>query len=86
MAGLKNWLYLTGSVASLEKTWNEYGIEVAVIGAGSMIAHSDLAYIIDARGHTRYILDSDPGSGTQATKSSFANVLTSSIDHVLPSS
>jgi cytochrome oxidase Cu insertion factor (SCO1/SenC/PrrC family) len=86
MAGIKNWLYLTGSVASLEKTWNEYGIQVAVIGAGSMIAHSDLAYVIDARGHTRYILDADPGSGTEATKSSFANVLTSSIDHVLPSS
>jgi cytochrome oxidase Cu insertion factor (SCO1/SenC/PrrC family) len=51
-----------------------------------MIAHSDLAYVIDARGHTRYILDADPGSGTEATKSSFANVLTSSIDHVLPSS
>ncbi|MGO9912203.1 MAG: SCO family protein [Acidimicrobiales bacterium] len=86
MAGLKNWLYLTGSVAALEKTWSEYGIQVAVIGAGSMVAHSDLAYVIDARGHTRYVLDADPGAGTEATKSSFANVLTSSIDHVLPSS
>ena len=40
-----------------------------------MIAHSDIAYVIDPNGHTRYVLDTDPGPGTQASKSSFAGVL-----------
>ena len=37
-----------------------------------MIAHSDIAYVIDPSGHTRYVLDADPGPGTATSKSSFA--------------
>ena len=40
-----------------------------------MIAHSDIAYVIDPRGHARYIIDANPGPGTQATRSSFSVVL-----------
>ena len=36
-----------------------------------MIAHSDIAYVIDPRGHARYIIDANPGPGTQVTRSSF---------------
>jgi hypothetical protein len=38
------------------------------------------------RGRTRYVLDADPGPATQATESSFSNVLESSIDHLLAGS
>ncbi len=82
MSSLKNWLFLTGSVEQLKKSWAEYGIQVQVQPAGSMVAHSDLVYLID-QGRTRYILDSDPGAGTSASKSSFSSVLQTSIDHLL---
>jgi cytochrome oxidase Cu insertion factor (SCO1/SenC/PrrC family) len=83
---LSNWLYLTGSVTQLERTWDDYGVQVAVEPAGAMIAHSDLAYVIDATGRTRYVLDADPGPGSSTTRSSFAGVLTGAIQRVLPAS
>ncbi|MGO9196953.1 MAG: SCO family protein [Acidimicrobiales bacterium] len=86
MSRLANWLFLTGSVGQLQRTWNEYGVQVSVESAGAMIAHSDLVYIINGHGHTRYVLDSDPGPGTQATKASFSTLLTASIENVLPAS
>ena len=47
-----------------------------------MIAHSDLAYVIDASGHTRTELDFDPGPGTASTESSFAVELARAAEHV----
>jgi cytochrome oxidase Cu insertion factor (SCO1/SenC/PrrC family) len=85
LSKLNNWLYLTGSVAALTKTWDNYGVQVGVAAAGSMVAHTELAYVI-TRGRTRYVLDADPGPATQATESSFSNVLESSIDHLLAGS
>jgi cytochrome oxidase Cu insertion factor (SCO1/SenC/PrrC family) len=83
---LANWLYLTGSLASLEGTWNHYGVQVAVEPGGSMVAHSDLAYVIDASGMTRYALDANPGAGTSSTKSSFAGLLASLVRPLVPRS
>jgi cytochrome oxidase Cu insertion factor (SCO1/SenC/PrrC family) len=80
---VKNWLYLTGSVAALERTWYRYGIEDEVEPAGSMVAHSEIAYVIDRSGHTRYILDADPGPATSSLQSSFAGLLSSEIRRVL---
>ncbi|MGA2530751.1 MAG: SCO family protein [Acidimicrobiales bacterium] len=80
---VKNWLYLTGSVRQLERTWNNYGIEDQVEPAGSMVAHSEIAYVIDPSGHTRYVLDADPGPGTTSLQSSFAGLLAGEIRHVL---
>jgi hypothetical protein len=37
-----------------------------------MIGHSDVAYVIDGRGHTRTEFDFDPGPGTAGTESSFS--------------
>ena len=48
-----------------------------------MIGHSEFAYVIDARGHTRYILDTDPGPATEATRSSFSVMLANSIESAL---
>ncbi len=81
---LANWLYLTGSLPSLESTWNHYGVQVAVEPGGSMVAHSDLAYVIDASGMTRYALDANPGAGTSSTKSSFAGLLASLVRPLVP--
>jgi cytochrome oxidase Cu insertion factor (SCO1/SenC/PrrC family) len=85
MASLRNWLFLTGSVHELRQTWRAFGEEVAVVPAGSMVAHNDIVYVIDGRGETRFILNSDPGPGSAASKSSFATVIVSCVDRVLGS-
>jgi cytochrome oxidase Cu insertion factor (SCO1/SenC/PrrC family) len=79
---MRNWLYLTGSMAALDQVWADYGIEAAVLPAGAMVAHSDLAYVIDARGHTREILSAEPGEGA-ASSSSFSGYLASALERVV---
>jgi cytochrome oxidase Cu insertion factor (SCO1/SenC/PrrC family) len=81
---LRNWYYLTGSVAALRRVWDSYGVEVQTIANGAMVAHSDLAYVIDTRGRERDALIDDPGP-TQVFASSFTTLLTSRIDQVLNS-
>jgi len=84
--GLSNWRYLTGPRAELEHLWAAYGCEVSYEPGGAMIDHSDIAYVIDARGRTRFILDADPGAGDAAMRSSFAVTLTNALKRALPSS
>jgi cytochrome oxidase Cu insertion factor (SCO1/SenC/PrrC family) len=75
-----NWLYLTGSLSpSSDGSWDAYGILVGYASGGAMIAHSDTAYVINAHGGLRYVLNADPGGATAATESSFAAVLANSI-------
>jgi cytochrome oxidase Cu insertion factor (SCO1/SenC/PrrC family) len=85
LQGLSNWLYLTGTPRQLERVWSAFGVQVAYETGGGMIAHSDIAYVINQRGYTRYVLDTDPGPATGATKSSFASVLATAIDNSLRS-
>jgi cytochrome oxidase Cu insertion factor (SCO1/SenC/PrrC family) len=81
-----NWLYLTGSVSQLRQVWKDYGVSAEVLPAGSMIGHQDLAYVIDRAGHVRQELNTDPGPGTTATKSSFAVLLADAARQALRSS
>jgi cytochrome oxidase Cu insertion factor (SCO1/SenC/PrrC family) len=81
-----NWLYLTGSVPQLQQVWKDYDITAEILPAGSMIAHQDVAYVIDRAGHVREELNTDPGPGTTATKSSFAVLLADAARQALRSS
>jgi cytochrome oxidase Cu insertion factor (SCO1/SenC/PrrC family) len=81
---LANWYYLTGSVQALQQVWNSYGVLVQTISNGAMVAHSDLAFVIDPNGHERDALIDDPGP-TQVFASSFSSLLLSRIDNVLTS-
>jgi cytochrome oxidase Cu insertion factor (SCO1/SenC/PrrC family) len=84
LAGVPNWLYLTGSLAQLQQVWRQYAIAPPeILPAGSMIGHGDYAFIIDQAGHMRQELDFDTGPGTQATKSSFAAELTDAAQQLL---
>jgi cytochrome oxidase Cu insertion factor (SCO1/SenC/PrrC family) len=74
-----NWLYLTGSLSQLERVWQNYGIEVENLPAGAMSAHNDLAFVISATGQIRQELSTDPGPGTETTKSSFSVLLADSV-------
>jgi len=81
---LPNWYFLTGSLPELQRVWNSYGILVNTLGAGAMVAHSDLAFVIDSHGHERDALIDDPGP-TQTFASSFSSLLLSRIDQVVNS-
>jgi cytochrome oxidase Cu insertion factor (SCO1/SenC/PrrC family) len=81
---LPNWYYLTGSVPALERVWASYGMEIQTVSNGAMVAHSDLAYVIDAHGRERDALITDPGP-TQVFASSFTSLLIDRIDQVLNS-
>ncbi len=79
---MRNWLFLTGSLPALNHIWDDYGVEVDVAPAGAMIDHSELAYVIDARGRTREVLSAEPGTGSAAS-SSFSVYLASAIERVV---
>jgi cytochrome oxidase Cu insertion factor (SCO1/SenC/PrrC family) len=51
---------------------------------GAMTIHADLSYVINADGVTRWIIPSDPGSGS-ADHASFSNLLVSEIEQVMRS-
>ena len=82
---LSNWHFLTGSSSALSRTWSSFGIQVAFAPGGAMIAHTDSSYVIDPAGHMRYILDSNPGPGSEASQSSFAALLADELRAVLGS-
>jgi cytochrome oxidase Cu insertion factor (SCO1/SenC/PrrC family) len=86
LTSVPNWLYLTGSLAQLQQAWKNYAIAAQILPAGGMIAHTDVAYVIDPSGYTRKELDFDPGPGTASSKSSFAVELTQAAEQVLGSS
>ena len=64
-----NWQFLTGLLAALRQVWADYGIDAEVEPGGSMVGHTEVAYVIDpVRACPRGILgrpgtrhDSDPG-------------------------
>jgi len=79
-----NWLFLTGSLSDLQRMWNSYGLTVQTVENGGMVAHGEIAYIIDPKGVLRTRLGSDPGTDSP-TASSFATALASEVRAVLPS-
>jgi cytochrome oxidase Cu insertion factor (SCO1/SenC/PrrC family) len=70
-----NWLYLTGSLSQLSQIWRQYGIAAEILPAGAMVAHSELALVIDRSGHIREEVGADPGPATASTQSSFSVLL-----------
>lgn len=81
--GVRNWLYLTGSLPQLQNAWRALGATVQSLPGGAMVDHSEFAYVIDPGGRIRYELGTDPGPATEATESSFAVSLASTLQKVL---
>ena len=61
---LANWYYLTGSLSALQRVWDSYGVLVNTETAGAMVAHSDLAFVIDPK-----VENATPSSTTPAPRS-----------------
>lgn len=84
LGGLSNWLFLTGTAPALTRVWNEYGVQVAVPSAGAMLAHSDIAYLIDASGRALEVLSTTEGTAS-ADQSSFAVLLSQQMRRIMTS-
>lgn len=56
---LKNWHFLTGSLAQLVPVWRAYGIEVIVPKSGKQTAHSSYVYFLNPLGRERYLADAN---------------------------
>ena len=80
-----NWHYLTSDPARLRQVWTAYGIASQNLPAGAMLGHSDIAFVVDQRGHLVQELNMDPGPGTAITKSSFAAELADAARQTLKS-
>jgi cytochrome oxidase Cu insertion factor (SCO1/SenC/PrrC family) len=86
LSTVPNWLYLTGSPSQLSQVWQQYGVTVENLPAGSMSAHNDLAVVIDRSGHLREEVSADPGPATTSTQSSFSVLLSQYARQALASS
>lgn len=86
METVPDWLYLTGSLAQLQKTWENYGVTVENLPAGGMSAHDDIAVVIDRSGYIRYELNADPGPASTSSLSSFGVLLANYARQVLAQS
>ena len=58
-------------------------VTAQIEAAGSMIGHSENAYVIDPHGRLRQEMNFDPGPGTTATQSSFAAELSDAARQLL---
>jgi cytochrome oxidase Cu insertion factor (SCO1/SenC/PrrC family) len=77
-----NWLFLTGSLQQLTRVWHAYGIQVDISPAGGMVAHSEVAFVIDPRGRMRAVFDSVPGV-TSSARSSMSTLVSDELRAVL---
>ena len=80
-----SWYFLTSDQARLRQVWRAYGVASQVLQAGAMLGHSDVAFVVDQRGHLVQELNFDPGPGTPVTKSSFAAQLADAATQTLRS-
>jgi cytochrome oxidase Cu insertion factor (SCO1/SenC/PrrC family) len=83
LVNVPNWEYLTGPLPVLQHVWASFAVEVSYESGGAMIDHSDVVYVIDPTGHTREVLNSDPGPATGATGSAFAQTLARGLKSAL---
>ncbi|MGH9128785.1 MAG: SCO family protein [Acidimicrobiales bacterium] len=83
MTALPNWHYLTGTLTQLRAVWRAYGVVASYAPGGAMVSHTEIAYVIDPTGVSRYIVSSDQGAATEATRSSFAVNLAGAIKSAL---
>lgn len=83
LGSLPNWHFVTGSLPQLKAVWKMYGEEVAIVPAGQMALHSDIAEIIDSAGTVRWVEFTDPGPSTSATQASFSQVFLQYINQTI---
>lgn len=60
LAHVKNFYFVTGKLASVQKVWARYGVGVTMRPTDKMSIHSDFMFIITPSGELRWIIPDDP--------------------------
>lgn len=83
LESLPNWVYVTGTPAELEETWNKYDVTVLLDRRNRTVAHDAIVEFIDPTGHLRAIGYFDQGSISTAY---YAHAMAQMADDLLPKS
>ncbi len=59
LSALKNWHFLTGTLAQLAPIWRAYGVEVFVSKTSRQTAHSSYLYFLNPLGVERFLADAN---------------------------
>ncbi len=54
VAHLRNWYFLGGTEAQLDRVWRPYGITIDVLPSLGVVAHNEAIFFIDRAGRVRY--------------------------------
>lgn len=71
---VKNFYFVTGSLAQTSAVWAAYGIGVTMKPTDKMSIHSDLMFIVAPKNHLKWIVPDDPLAATSLTTSSVAEL------------
>jgi cytochrome oxidase Cu insertion factor (SCO1/SenC/PrrC family) len=55
LSSIPTWHFVTGSVRSMHKVWNDYEIQVEAPNPHADVIHTSLVYFIDPQGKERYV-------------------------------
>jgi cytochrome oxidase Cu insertion factor (SCO1/SenC/PrrC family) len=83
LSTISQWHYLTGTAAQLHQVWQDFGVDVEPGSGGSMMSHSDVAFVIDPEGRITEAINTDPGPATSATRSSFGALFAEALKRAL---
>lgn len=72
---LKNFSFVTGSLANVKSVWNLYGITVSMRPTDKMSIHSDDVFIISKAGKLEWLIPDDPFRAWAAQRSAEVEVL-----------
>lgn len=75
LADLKNFYFVTGALAKTSKVWSEYGIGVTMTRTDAMSIHADYLFIVNAKGHLKWVIPDDPVSSVSVKASSVTEIM-----------
>jgi cytochrome oxidase Cu insertion factor (SCO1/SenC/PrrC family) len=75
MTDVKDFYFVTGSLAKLRKIWNSYGISVTQTRSDKMSVHSDYMFIINPQGRLKWIIADDPPGSSSGEDSASSELL-----------
>lgn len=75
LGDVKNFYFVTGTLAKTKVVWNHYGITVKSQPGDAMSIHSDYMFVINPEGHLRWVIPDDPLSSTVGQQSSESELM-----------
>jgi cytochrome oxidase Cu insertion factor (SCO1/SenC/PrrC family) len=84
LKSVKDFYFVTGTLADVQKVWSHYGIGVSMTPTDKMSIHSDYMFIISPQGRLKWIIPDEPlanWAGQHSAESELLNLLHQSGVH-----